>query len=446
MKKILAMLLLCALLLGSANGLASAAVPTVSFQGSDAEGNGRGGYSLQLRADAAFDRDTDVQVTCLETGARYTVSFAAGSTYAETLIPLETVSKKTLMTFVLQAGEGYAAAPAKSGGSFKLQLYPLPKVEFYLDASIGFVGRDMNVIVTCKNPSSVVGSHTFQLRDQTGRLYQEKEWKNPSNRLTFSFPVTEDMEGGKYFSVWWNGIRVSEVNAGYGAITNAKRSIIRSVDTTDPYMAITIDCCYDDHQTDAILAVLDEYNVKCTFFMAGYFVRTFTESAKKIVAAGHEIGNHTNTHPRMTQLESVHNQIRQIMKPTEDIEAILGVRVRLYRPPFGDHDQRITALARGEGQEVVMWSIDSHDWDEKFKRDPEKVLERDKHNVGPGTVVLHHLDGFNAPAILRQIIPYYQNELGLTLVPISELMAHAGRVVPDLREPDNLFELPEGMD
>ena len=424
---------------------AAAAEPEVSFTVQEADVNGGVDYQLRLRASAPFAQDTFVTVLCSETGKTFAVPFAAGDSYASASIPLERVSARTAQHYTIAAGDGYAAASGQ-GGRLTLNLFTLPKVEFYMEINLGFVDHEMTVVVTCKNPASVLDNTGFQLRDQFGRLYQEKTWYDPSGWLTFKFDVTDDMEGGKYFSVWWHGARLTEIGTGYGSISKASRHIIQTVDTDEPYMAITLDCCYYDDATDHILEVLDKYNVKCTFFMAGYFIREYPESAKKIAAHGHEIGNHSNTHPHMLEIESRFSQLRQIMAPVEQIEALLGVRVRLYRPPFGENDQNITALCRGEGMEVVMWTIDSHDWDEEYKHDPDRIIARVTKDVCPGTIILHHLDGFNTADILDQVIPYYQNELGLTLVPVSELMAKGGRALPELRVEDTLTELPPDVD
>lgn len=441
MKKLVALMLLVCLMAPAAQAESG---PVVSFEKKTDSITGGNAYVLVLTASAPFAADTQVWVKCEETGETYPVSFRAGTYSADAEIPTERTAKKGKATFTLVSGEEGVYTAAKNA-KMTLNLLAVPQIRFYLDANYGFVGRDMSVVVACRNPGAVQNGGIYQLRDQTGRLYAQKEWNNLNNRLTFRFTVTEDMEGGKYFSVWKDGVRLSEIGDGYGAITDAKRGVIKQVETTEPYMSITLDCCYDDSKTDRVLAVLDEFNVKCTFFMAGYFVRNFPESARKIYEHGHEIGEHSSTHPRMTQ-KSALEQIRQIQRPTEDIETLLGIRVRLYRPPFGDNNQAVTALARGEGQEVIMWSMDSHDWDEAYKSTPEKVIRRDKTNAGPGSVILHHLDGFHVDDILRVIIPYYQEELGLTLVPVSELMAYGGRELPPLRIPDTLTELPEGME
>lgn len=442
MKRVVWAALLLALLLTTAMAL-SEGEPSVSFASTSGNVNGRIDYTLQLKSSSAFASETEVTVVCSQSGTEYSAVFAAGADQASVNIPTEEVQRRTNLTFTIREGSGYQASTRSN--RFTLTVHPLPHVRFATSANIGYVGKRMTVSVTCTNASSVTGSKVFQLRDQTGRLYAETEWRNLNSRLSFNFDVTADMEGARYFSVWWNGIRVTQIGTGYGAITDLNRKVIRQVNTEDPVIAITIDCCYYDAHTDAILDVLDKYGIKCTFFMTGFYIRTYPESAKKILARGHEIGNHTTNHRHMTQWSNVSQQLSQIHTPVTEMEELLGIRVRLYRPPYGDHNDRLTAMVRADGMEVIMWTIDSHDWDKAYRNRPAAVVERDKRGVGPGYIILHHLGGYNTAAILDEVIPYYMDELGLQPVTISELMAHEDRTVPDLPVEDTLTEIPEGM-
>ena len=439
MKKVLWLGLLLALLLTAAAAAADGE-PTVSFPATTGKVNGPMDYTLELKANTAFAADTEVALLCAQTGETYTAAFAAGATQASVKIPTSVVEKRTNYVFDIQPGTGYQVA--KRSARFTLQVFPLPHVRFTSGAIIGYVGKSMAVTVSCSNGSSVVSGKHFELRDQTGRLYGEADWKNMGGNLTFRITPTSDMEGARYFSVWWNGIRVTELGTGYAAITDLSRKIIKQVNTEEPYVAITIDCCYYDANTDKILDVLDKYGIKCTFFMTGFYIRTFPDSAKKILARGHEIGNHTTNHRKMTQWSHVSQQLSQMHTPVVEMEELMGIRVRLYRPPYGDHNDRLTAMVRADGMEVIMWTIDSHDWDEAYRSHPDQVIARDKRGVGPGYIILHHLGGYHTAEILDEVIPYYMNELGLQPVTVTELMALEGRTVPDLPVEDTLTELP----
>ena len=121
-------------------------------------------------------------------------------------------------------------------------------------------------------------------------------------------------------------------------------------------------------------------------------------------------------------------RVKQVRRNVEIARETLGVNPRLFRPPFGEFDVSISAAARAEGMEMCLWTIDSKDWDWDVKAP--QVLKRVTKDVKPGTIVLFHLDGYFTPEVIREAIPYYQDTLGLSLVPVTELMAHAGVALP----------------
>lgn len=414
----LVLLLLCAL---------AQAETIVSFTNTRGEINGGFDLSLGLTAVPAFEEDTIVTIHCEEAKKDFEVLFPAGETKFVATIPTEKVGQRTPWVFSVKKGNGYTV----NGSAYTVTLYSMPRAEFYLQIHEASVGKQLTVILQCMNTISVLPDRNiFELRDQNGRVFGRQAWTDPTENLTFRFEATADMVGKHEFSLWLDDVCVT-AKTGYGCVVDLSKPVISQPDTHgEPYMAITIDCAYYENQTDAILAVLDKYNVKATFFMTGYFIREFTDSARKIVEAGHEVGNHSNTHPHMTEMTSEYDIIRQIQRPAEDLKLYLGVTSRLFRPPFGEFNSMITAIARAEGQEVTLWTIDSHDWDETYTQD--QVIRRVKKDVGPGTIILFHLDGFNTPNTLDQVIPYYQNELGLTLVTIPELLEISGDELPDL--------------
>lgn len=302
----------------------------------------------------------------------------------------------------------------------------LPRLKFVEDYHIGFINETNSFMLTVKNPNSFSSSYTLELRDETGRVWGTKKLNPGTEQITFRPELDETFEGGAKLSVWAGDTQVSTTEL-VTAVTDRHRKVIQSGDTQEPYMSITIDCAYHAAHTDMILEILEEYNVKATFFMTGEFIENFPEEAAKIVAAGHEVGSHSYSHPHMLE-KSVNSAFYQISRSVELIRENLGVVPRLFRPPFGEFNVTISAPARAEGMEVCLWTIDSHDWDEEYTQ--EQVIKRVKKNVGPGTIILFHLDGYYTPQVLREVLPYYQNELGLTQITVSELMEISGRELP----------------
>ena len=100
--------------------------------------------------------------------------------------------------------------------------------------------------------------------------------------------------------------------------------------------------------------------MKATFFLCGFWVEKYPEEVKQIAAAGHEIGNHTATHPHMNQLDA-----KGIEKELADFEAmtakLIGKKTALFRPPYGEYNDTVITTVRGLGYEVIQWDIDTVD-------------------------------------------------------------------------------------
>ena len=186
-------------------------------------------------------------------------------------------------------------------------------------------------------------------------------------------------------------------------------------------IALTFDDGPLKGKTDDILDVLDEYGVKATFFMVGSQAIYCSDTAKRVVIEGHEIGNHTFNHLSLcglnsTQLES------EIEKCENAIYESCGYIPSLFRPPEGVCNDGIIKTAGNKGYDVVMWSIDTKDWQGKSASE---IAETVISNVTGGAVVLMH-DGifsksYTADA-LKMFIPVLL-EKGYEFVTVGELLA-----------------------
>lgn len=310
-----------------------------------------------------------------------------------------------------------------------------PKIKFYQKNYIASTDDTARVKVTVSKAGSMKAPITLELRNARGDVLATKDYKAGTKELTFSFQPDESQEGGHDLSVWYGDVKLN-ADEGYLAITDKHRKVITKIETDQPLMCVTIDCAYVGGPTDQFLEILDKYNVKCTFFMTGQFVENFPDQAIKIRDAGHEIGNHSYSHPHMLQQDNLDKWASQVRNTAQIIRDTLGVNPRLFRPPFGEFNWKISSFARAEGMEVCMWTVDSHDWDPKFARAPENVIKRITETKGPsmidkGVIILFHLDGYNTASILDKMIPQYQ-EMGYTLVPVSTLLEAGGRALPAL--------------
>lgn len=161
---------------------------------------------------------------------------------------------------------------------------------------------------------------------------------------------------------------------------------------------LTIDDGPDPDDTPALLDLLDHAGVKAVFFMIGEKVATHPELAREVVRRGHEIGNHTMTHPQASfWCAGPWHTWREISRCQEIIEQATGVRPRWFRAPVG-HRNLFTHPACGAlGLEVVAWSRRGYD---AVERDPATVLRRIGTCFAPGEIILIH----EASPIARQVL------------------------------------------
>lgn len=198
-------------------------------------------------------------------------------------------------------------------------------------------------------------------------------------------------------------------------------------------IAISFDAAWGADDTDTLIEILGKYNVRATFFLVGQWVDTYPEEVRKLAEAGHEIMNHSNTHPYFTQC-STEKVIEEIESCNDKIEAITGVRPTLVRCPYGDYDDNVVNTIRSLGMEPIQWSIDSLDW--KDSSTASGICERVTGLAQPGGIILCHNDAEYTPDALEEILKTLIDQ-GYTFVPISELILsgsytidHAGMQCP----------------
>lgn len=202
------------------------------------------------------------------------------------------------------------------------------------------------------------------------------------------------------------------------AVVARKRELpIYSVEKSEPVISISFDASWGADKTIAILDILDRYDVKTTFFLVGSWVDKYPDMVREIFNRGHEIGNHSDTHPHMSQLSE--EKIRQELRIMSDkVEKLTGVRPTLFRPPYGDYNDRVITVARAEGYEAVQWSIDSLDWKDRGTAD---IIKQCTYRVDNGDIVLFHNDSNDIVNALPSVIQHYQS-LGFTIIPVSDIL------------------------
>ena len=191
---------------------------------------------------------------------------------------------------------------------------------------------------------------------------------------------------------------------------------IYKVGTDEQKVAISFDASWGATRTGKILDILDEFEVKTTFFLVNIWLKDYPDKAKEIVARGHEIGMHSVSHPDFTRLSE--EQIRkELLDNQKMIRDTTGFEANLFRPPFGAYNNKVIQICSELNIYPIQWSIDSLDWKSISTADMvQRVTKADA-----GDIILFHNDGANTPDALVEILKDFQ-ERGLKVVPISELI------------------------
>ncbi len=159
--------------------------------------------------------------------------------------------------------------------------------------------------------------------------------------------------------------------------------------TTDhPRIFITIDDGPDPHDTPLLLDLLDLYQTKAIFFMIGEKVRAYPDLAREVVRRGHEIGNHTQTHPQASfWCASPWRTRREIAGCQQTIEQITGVKPKWFRAPVGHRNLFTHPIVSTLGLRVMAWNRRGFD---AVGKNPQKVLARILPHLSAGDIVLLH--------------------------------------------------------
>ena len=185
-------------------------------------------------------------------------------------------------------------------------------------------------------------------------------------------------------------------------------------------IALTFDDGPHPRYTPEILDVLKKYDVKATFFLIGENIALYPDLVKRILAEGHEIGNHTFTHRGIG--EYTEHQLGREMEHCEKvIYEVVEYRPKLFRPPGGRLDQKVRRLAEAFDYKVILWNIDTRDW---AHESPESIKENVIENIEAGSIILmHDYIGTNSPTpkALELFLPRLLEE-GYHFTVISELL------------------------
>ncbi|MFF9408307.1 polysaccharide deacetylase family protein [Streptomyces anandii] len=167
-------------------------------------------------------------------------------------------------------------------------------------------------------------------------------------------------------------------------------------------MLLTFDDGPNPDYTPHILDTLAKYDIRATFFVCGEMADWNRDLLARMADEGHVVGNHTWTHPLLTQLSR--GEIRDEIESTSDIiEKAYGERPLWFRAPYGAWNRNVFQLNAEMGMEPLAWTVDSLDWTTPGTG---TIIRRVEHGAAPGIVVLHHDAGGDRSQTVRAVRTY----------------------------------------
>lgn len=173
--------------------------------------------------------------------------------------------------------------------------------------------------------------------------------------------------------------------------------------TTEKKVYFTFDLGYEAGFTAQVLDILKENSIKAVFFLCGNYLRE-KELISRMIAEGHDIGNHTDRHKDLPVLPA-----EAAKKDIVDFQEKFKARypetpVRFFRPPQGRFSEETLSLANAEGLKTTLWSIAIVDWGKSpidARLNSDKIAKR----LHPGAIILSHITNSGTPEMLKLLIP-----------------------------------------
>ena len=206
-----------------------------------------------------------------------------------------------------------------------------------------------------------------------------------------------------------------EVSSTYGD----RELPIYSVATDEKKISISFDAAWGAEDFSKIIEILDKHNLKTTFFMTGEWVEKYPDCVKTLVEKGHDLGNHSASHPDMTKL-SKEQQKEQILKVHNAVKELTGYEMELFRPPYGAYNNDVIRTCYEIGYYPIQWDVDSLDWKDLTASEIINKVCNHK-SLSNGSIILCHNGAKHTAEALDEMLTNLKSQ-GYEIVPISQLI------------------------
>ena len=200
---------------------------------------------------------------------------------------------------------------------------------------------------------------------------------------------------------------------------NGKLLPISSVETDKKEVALSFEAVYGNGDITSILKTLKKHNIQATFFLSGGWVENYPDDVKTILSAGHDLGSIGESHKHMPQL-TAEECLEEIEQAHTKVQELTGYEMFLFRPPYGDYDNRVISSAAKCGYYSVCWDVDSLDWkDYGVDAILNNVLK--SGDLKNGSIIRCHNGAKYTAQALERLITGLE-EQGYEIVPVSRLI------------------------
>ena len=192
-------------------------------------------------------------------------------------------------------------------------------------------------------------------------------------------------------------------------------------DTDEKILYLPFDAGYENGNTPAILEALKKHQAPAVFFAVGNFIKDNPDLIKRMITEGHIVGNHTMTHPDMSQISSMESFQKELEGVEELYTSVTGEPMtKFYRPPRGVYSTENLSMEKELGYSTFFWSLAYVDWIQEQQPSKEEAFQKLIPRIHPGAIVLLHNTSSTNAAILDELLTRWE-EMGYQFHSIKEL-------------------------
>jgi|GEM_PF-800573 len=290
---------------------------------------------------------------------------------------------------------------------------PVPEAAFAEEFQLITPGRKTSVII--QNASLPAGT-AAEIRLSDGTVVGSGKLKAGKSEIMVTLPEGAPVRSTLFLFAPDRDYPIHTKDV--AVLDNSYEPTVGNYERQDQMVALTFDCAYGEQNTDWLLDTLRSYGIHVTFFMTGNWAGNHGPWIEKMLADGHEIGNHTQNHLRLSE-QTPKVIIREVTQVSQTLWNNHRYVTHLLRPPYGGRNAKVNSVIRYLGYEVIMWGQTGKDATAGWTGDAiRKLLIKETQ---PGDIILLHNGANTMRVYLKPVIEEFLSR-GWTFGTVSELM------------------------